>query len=147
MKCNYPYTGPNCTITYLDYLKENNRYNSYLNVQYFYLIGSSITFFASLYLLCMSYKKKESYLQKVTYASCFCVSILFIVRGIDPESYGNIIPKIINQLCWDISTSLLYTVLFNYLFYMIKSFDIYNKKPLAKINLPRLAKKYFFKIC
>jgi len=78
----------------------------------------------------MSYKKRESYLQKVTYLSCLFASVLFIIRGIDPESYGDIIPKIINQLCWDISTSLLYTVLYTYLFYMIKSLDKYNKNLL-----------------
>lgn len=130
MKCKYPYTGNNCSITYLDYLKENGNYNSYLYVQYFYLIGSSITLLLSSYLFYMSYKKRESYLQKVTYLSCLCVSVLFTIRGIDPESYGDIIPKIINQLCWDISTSLLYTVLYTYLFYMIKSLDKYNKNLL-----------------
>lgn len=135
MNCDYPYTGDNCTKTYVDYLKENNKYDSYFNIQLFYLIGASITFFLSLYLFFMSLKKKESYLQKMTYGSCLYVSLTFIIRGIDPESYSDIIPKIVNQLCWDSSTALLYTVLYVYLFYMIKSVDHYNKNLIIIKNV------------
>jgi hypothetical protein len=134
MKCDYPYTGDNCTQTYVDYLKENNKYNNYLAIQIFYIMGASITLLLSLCLFYMSFNKKELYLQKITYGSCIYVSLTFIVRGIDPESYSDIIPKIVNQLCWDSSTALLYTVLYVYLFYMIRSLDVYNK------NLPVIKK-------
>ena len=128
--CNFPFTGNNCTITYRQYLINNNYYENYLLEQLLYLIGGSLFFLISCIQFYRMIFNKKKIFQKFVHFVCCVVSFTFLIRGIDPKSYSGIIPLYINQLSWDISTCLLYAILFVLIFEWHKLLHRYNERLL-----------------
>lgn len=53
--------------------------------------------------------KRGSDTQKAVFPFLFIVALTFVIRGVDPNSYQNMLPNVLSDISWAVSTAGLYS--------------------------------------
>ena len=137
--CNFPFTGQYCNITFEDYLY-NKGDKSYIDNQLYFCIFGALSFAFSFITLMIKDNTqnnvfKLNLMTGIIYSNIIN-SFTFIIRGLDPKSFGNVLPFSVTELMWDISTATIYTMVFLLLFYWIKIINQFTyNKPTTKCKI------------
>jgi len=153
--CDFPYTGNHCNITFEEYLIDKND-TSYTANQTGFILFGSLTFIMWFILLMLKdntsrNKHKLNLFNSIVYCNIFN-SLTFMLRGIDPKSFGNTLPFFVTQLLWDLSTASIYAVIFLLLFFWIRIINAlsYNKPSLnwkiIILNITTVSFSFLFSI-
>ncbi|RLN90030.1 hypothetical protein BBJ28_00010216 [Nothophytophthora sp. Chile5] len=86
-------TAEGCVRTLASYDPE-----AYLHYQIIYCAVGVVTFVASAMMLTRAIKYEGSPLQRYNFTFCCYASATVIIRGVDPSSYGHVIPRPISSL-------------------------------------------------
>jgi hypothetical protein len=118
MKCDFPYTGTNCSITFAESIGKN--YSFYHG---FFLASALLSFTLTTIQNIRShiYTSKSKYImQKQILALSWLMSLLFLIQAIDPEGYGGILPPIIEILASSFTTYIGLVIVFTVIYHLIQ---------------------------
>ncbi|OWY98324.1 hypothetical protein PHMEG_00030937, partial [Phytophthora megakarya] len=83
--------------------------SSYYAYQIGYCSFGTVSFIASVVMITRAFKHDGSKLQRYNFIFCSYASLTLILRGIDPSSYGHVIPRPISSFLSDSCTAALYS--------------------------------------
>ncbi|RLN68234.1 hypothetical protein BBJ28_00015717, partial [Nothophytophthora sp. Chile5] len=98
-------TADGCVRTLASYDQD-----AYLTFQIIYCVVGALSVVASAVMFWRAVKYDGSPLQQYSFLLCSYASLTVIIRGIDPTSYGHVIPRPINAFLTDSCTAALYSV-------------------------------------
>ncbi|GLE02121.1 hypothetical protein PINS_up010959 [Pythium insidiosum] len=105
--CDYGYarTAEGCVRTLASFNRE-----AYVRVQVLYFAFGLVSLGASSYKYILSVRNGGAKLQQRTFQLCIFCGVTFLLRGVDPGSYGAFLPRPLEYFIVDACTAALYSV-------------------------------------